>query len=226
MSNLLIRSIIIYISVILATRIMGKRQIGELNPHELVITILVSQTATLPLEDNNMSLANMFIPMLLFVSFEILVSALSIKSLWFRNLVEGKPIFVIRNGRLDEAQLRRLRFTIDDLIDALRQKDAFDLAEVQDAVIETNGTVSVLKKAEASPVTPSQLSLKVSEVSTPIAVVIDGKPVGEYFGKEKIKNSEIELILQGKNKKQEDILLLTIDETGNTFLIPKRSKGE
>lgn len=222
MSNLLIRSAIIYISVIIATRIMGKRQIGELNPHELVITILVSQTATLPLEDNNMSLANMFIPLLLFVALEILVSALSMKSLKFRNIVEGKPIFVIKDGKLDEKQLNRLRFTIDDLIDSLRQKDAFDVSEVQDAVIETNGSISVLKKAEASPVTPSQLSLKVDEVSTPVAIVIDGKPVGEYFGEDKIKQSEIELILQSKNKKQEEILLLTIDGNGKTFLIPKR----
>ncbi len=223
MGSLFIRSLIIYISVILATKIMGKRQIGELNPHELVITILVSQTATLPLEDNNMSLANMFIPMLVFVSFEILASAISMKSLWFRNAVEGKPIFVIKNGRLDEKQLKRLRFTVDDLLDSLRQKDAFDISEVQDAVIETNGTVSVLKKAQASPVTPSQLSLGTNEVSTPIAIIIDGKPVCEYFGKEKMKSSEIELILQSENKKQEEILLLTIDDNGKTFLIPKRS---
>ena len=222
MSNLLIRSAIIYISVIIATRIMGKRQIGELNPHELVITILVSQTATLPLQDNNMPLANMFIPLLLFVALEILVSALSMKSLWFRNIIEGKPIFVIKNGKLNEQQLNRLRFTIDDLIDALRQKDAFDISEVQDAVIETNGSVSVLKKAEASPVTPSQLKLQADEVSTPVAIVIDGKPVSEYFGKDKILPSEIELILQNENKKQEDILLLTFDGNGKTFLIPKR----
>ncbi len=203
---------------------MGKRQVGELNPHELVITILVSQTATLPLQDNNMSMANMFIPLLLFVALEILASALSMKSLWFRNIIEGKPIFVIKNGKLNEKQLNRLRFTIDDLIDALRQKDAFDISEVQDAVIETNGTVSVLKKAEASPVTPSQLSLKVDEVSTPIAIVIDGKPVSEYFGKDKMKVNEIEMIIRNEKKKQQEILLLTIDGNGNTFLIPKRSK--
>lgn len=226
MANLLIRSLIIYISVIIATRIMGKRQIGELNPHELVITILVSQTATLPLQDNNMSLANMFIPLLLFVSFEIIASALSMKSIHFRNAVEGKPIFIIKNGRLDEGQLKRLRFTVDDLIDSLRQKDAFDISEVQDAVIETNGSISVLKKAEASPVTPKQLRLSVDENSTPIAIVIDGKPVFEYFGKDKMKQSEIELIMQNENKKQEDILLLTIDDNGNTYLIPKRSKAK
>lgn len=222
MSITFIRAIIIYITVIIAMRIMGKRQIGELKPHELVITVLVSQVASIPLEDNSMPLANMFVPILIFVSFEIIVSAISMKSLNFRNLIQGKPIFVIKNGKLDEKQLKRLRFTIDDLIDAIRQKDIFDISTVQDAVIETNGSVSVLQKAEESPVTPKQLSLSVDEVSTPITVVIDGKPVTEYFGKEKVKNSKIELILNNEGAQIEKIMLLTIDDSGNTFIIPKK----
>lgn len=221
MSITLIRAIIIYITVILAVRIMGKRQIGELKPHELVITVLVSQVASIPLEDNSMPLANMFIPILIFVSFEILASALSMKSFTFRNLLQGKPIFVIKNGKVDQEQMKRLRFTMDDLIDAVRQKDVFDISTVQDAVIETNGSVSVLQKAEHQPVTPKDLNLSVEENSTPISIVIDGKPATEYFGKEKIKNSEIELLVQSTDKNISDIMLLTIDDNGNTFIIPK-----
>lgn len=221
MSITLIRAIIIYFTVILAVRIMGKRQIGELKPHELVITVLVSQVASIPLEDNSMPLANMFIPILIFVSFEILASALSMKSFTFRNLLQGKPIFVIKNGKVDQEQMKRLRFTMDDLIDAVRQKDVFDISTVQDAVIETNGSVSVLQKAEHQPVTPKGLNLSVEENSTPISIVIDGKPVTEYFGKEKIKNSEIELLVQSTDKNISDIMLLTIDNNGNTFIIPK-----
>lgn len=221
MSITLIRAIIIYITVILAVRIMGKRQIGELKPHELVITVLVSQVASIPLEDNSMPLANMFIPILIFVSFEILASALSMKSFTFRNLLQGKPIFVIKNGKVDQEQMKRLRFTMDDLIDAVRQKDVFDISTVQDAVIETNGSLSVLQKAEHQPVTPKDLNLSVEENSTPISIVIDGKPVTEYFGKEKIKNSEIELLVQSTDKNISDIMLLTIDNNGNTFIIPK-----
>lgn len=222
MSITLIRAIIIYITVILAVRIMGKRQIGELKPHELVVTVLVSQVASIPLEDNSMPLANMFIPILIFVSFEILASAISMKSLSFRNILQGRPIFVIKNGRLDEKQMKRLRFTMDDLVDAIRQKDVFDISTVQDAVIETNGTVSVLQKSEYAPVTPHQLSLSVDEESTPISVVIDGKPVTEYFSKEKIRDSEIELIVQSSHKDISKIMLLTIDDSGNTFIIPKK----
>ena len=222
MSITLIRAVIIYITVITAMRIMGKRQIGELKPHELVITVLVSQVASIPLEDNSMPLANMFVPILIFVSFEIIVSVISMKSLNFRNLIQGRPMFVIRNGKIDEKQMKRLRFTIDDLIDAIRQKDVFDISTVQDAVIETNGSISVLQKAEEAPVTPKQLKLSVDENSTPIAVVIDGKPVTEYFSTEKIKNSKIELVVNNENKDIKDIMLLTIDEDGNTYLIPNR----
>ncbi|MDE6506173.1 MAG: DUF421 domain-containing protein [Eubacterium sp.] len=225
MSITFIRAVIIYITVIIAMRIMGKRQIGELKAHELVITVLVSQVASIPLEDNSMPLANMFVPILIFVSFEIIVSAISMKSINFRNLIQGKPIFVIKNGKLDEKQMKRLRFTIDDLIDAIRQKDVFDISTVQDAVIETNGSISVLQKAEDTPVTPRQLKLSVDEVSTPITIVIDGKPVTEYFGKEKIKNSEIELVVNNSGKDIKGIMLLTIDDSGNTFIIPKRSEN-
>lgn len=222
MSITLIRAVIIYITVIIAMRIMGKRQIGELKPHELVITVLVSQVASIPLEDNSMPLANMFVPILIFVSFEIIVSVISMKSLSFRNLIQGRPMFVIKDGKINEKQMKRLRFTIDDLIDAIRQKDVFDISTVQDAVIETNGSISVLQKAEEAPVTPKQLKLSVDENSTPVAIVIDGKPVTEYFSTEKIKNSKIELVLNNEKKEIKDIMLLTIDENGNTYIIPKR----
>lgn len=224
MSIIFIRAVIIYIAVIIALRIMGKRQIGELTPHELVITILVSQVAIIPLQDNSMPLLNMFVPILIFVSMEILASALSMKSIHFRNLIQGKPLFVIRNGKLDEKQMRRLRFTVDDLADAVRQKGYFDLSTIQDAIVEPNGTISVLQKAEESPVTPKQLKLSVDENSTPVAVVVDGKPVYEYFGQNIVRNSEIELLVTDSGKKISEIMLLTIDDNGKIFIIPKRGK--
>ncbi|MCD7873354.1 MAG: DUF421 domain-containing protein [Clostridiales bacterium] len=203
---------------------MGKRQIGELTPHELVITILVSQVAIIPLQDNAMPLSNMFVPILVFISFEIIASVISMKSISFRNIIQGKPIFVIKDGRLDEKQMKRLRLTVDDLIDALRQKDIFDISTVRDAVIETNGTVSVLQYAESTPVTPKEMNIEVSSDSTPVPIVIDGKPVTEYFGERKIKNSEINLIVKSKNEDLSKIMLLTIDDDGKVYLIPKRSE--
>ena len=138
-----IRAIIIYVVIIIAVRLMGKRQVGELKPHELVITILISAIAVIPLEENSMPLANCLVPILLFVSLEIIMSVISMKSLWFRNLLQGRPIFIIRQGKLDQKKLKQLRLTMDDVVDALRQKDVFDISQVEDAVIETNGSLSV-----------------------------------------------------------------------------------
>lgn len=217
-----IRAGIIYFFIILAVRLMGKRQVGELKPHELVITILLSAIAVIPLEENSMPLANCIVPILLFISMEIIVSVLSMKNIWFRNLVQGRPIFIIRNGKLDQKKLRQMRFTIDDIVDALRQKDIFDISEVRDAVVETNGTISVLPKAQYRPLTPNDVKLNVEEKGMPVTIVMDGKPVSEYFNEYKVKDSEIELVLQTVNKEVSKILLLTIDDDGNTFLIEKR----
>ena len=218
-----IRAIIIYIFIIIAVRLMGKRQVGELKPHELVITILLSAVAVIPLEDNSMPLANCLVPILLFISMEIIVSVISMKSLWFRNLIQGRPIFIIRNGKLDQKKLKEMRFTIDDVVDALRQKDIFDLSEIEDAIIETNGTITVLPKAQYKPLTPSDVELPVKEKGIPITIVMDGKPVNEYFNEYKIQDSEIELILQNIDMNIEKIMLLTVDDSGNTFLIEKQT---
>lgn len=219
-----IRALIIYFFVIIAVRLMGKRQVGELKPHELVITILLSAIAVIPLEENSMPLANCLVPIMLFISLEILVSALSMKSLRFRNLIQGRPIFIIRKGRLDQKKLKELRFTVDDIVDALRQKDIFDIQEVEDAIIETNGSISVLPKAQYKPLTPDDVGITADEKGMPITVVMDGKPVSEYFNEEKIKSSEIELILQNENKDVKKIMLLTIDDAGNTYLIDKENR--
>lgn len=216
-----IRAIIIYFFVIAAVRIMGKRQVGELKPHELVITILLSAIAVIPLEENSMPLANCLVPIMLFISFEILVSVISMKSLKFRNLIQGRPTFIIRHGKLDQKKLKEMRFTVDDIIDALRQKDIFNLDEVEDAVIETNGSISVLPKAQFKPLTPDDVSISVKEKGIPITIVMDGKPVTEYFNKEIIKESEIQLVLQTVSCDTSKIMLLTIDDDGNTYLIRK-----
>ncbi len=219
-----IRAAIIYVVIIIAVRLMGKRQVGELKPHELVITILISAIAVIPLEENSMPLANCLVPIMLFVSLEIIMSVISMKSLWFRNLLQGRPIFIIRQGKLDQKKLKQLRLTMDDVVDALRQKDIFDISQVEDAVIETNGSISVLPKAEYQPITASDISLSVKEKGMPVAIVIDGKPVNEYFNEYKLKDSEIELVLQTVNRDVEKIMLLTIDDDGNTYLIEKEKQ--
>lgn len=217
------RAIIIYVAVILAVRVMGKRQIGELKPHELVITILVSQIATIPMEDNSMPLINSLIPLMTLVALELFVSAISMKSFRFRNLLEGKPIFIIRDGKIDQKQMKRLRFTVDDLSDALREKDVFDITEVNCAVIETNGSISVLQKKERQPITPSTLHLPVLEEAMPIVVVLDGKPIDEYFGDYTINLDFLQGELNQRGLNINDILYMSKNGTNGYTIIMKEN---
>lgn len=224
MTIILIRSIIIYIFVVAAVRIMGKRQVGELKPHELVITILISAVATVPLEDTGMPLANSLIPISIFICFEIIQSVLSIKSLKFRNLFQGKPIFIIKDGVLQQEEMERLRFTTDDIVDAVRQQGVFDISQVENAIVETNGNLSVQTKAEYSPVTPNDMGIKVEKAQVPITVVMDSKPVTEYFGDTKLSDSEIEVFVRSTEYKLEDILLMNVSADGNIYVIRKDKK--
>ena len=223
MSLVIIRAFIIYIFVIIAVRIMGKRQVGELKPHELVITFLLSSMATIPLQDNNMPLLNCIMPILLFVSLEIIVAVLSVKSIKFRNLIQGRPTVIIDKGKIDEKKLRQLRFTVDDLCDALRQQGFWDISEVQNAVIETNGSISAENWEKYKPLTADNVKISVNDKGLHTAVVIDGKPVEEYFKDKKIKLSEIELLLNINSKDADKLLLMTVDDNGEIYTVRKES---
>lgn len=200
---------------------MGKRQVGQLKPHELVITILISSVATTPLEDNAMPLFNSILPILLFISLEIMESALSMKSLWFRNLVQGKPIMIIKNGVLQQKVMKQLRFTVDDLIDAARQQNVFDISTIENAVVETNGTLTVQLKSSEAPVTPSQMGLEVPPAQAPIAIVMDSRPIDQYYSNTKKSSSEINALTTATDINIDDIMLLTVDDNGSLYVIRK-----
>ncbi|MBS7388752.1 MAG: DUF421 domain-containing protein, partial [Oscillospiraceae bacterium] len=142
------RTVILYIVIIASMRILGKRQIGELQPAELVITILLSEILAIPMQDTSLPLMNTIIPVLLLVGFEIIISILNLKSVKFRSAMQGNPLIVIREGVIDQKQLKELRFTTDDLLEELRKKDIFDVSQVWYAIVETDGTLSVMLKAD------------------------------------------------------------------------------
>lgn len=209
MSITIIRAVIIYIAVIVSVRIMGKRQLGEMEPHEFVITILISAVATVPLEDNAIPLTNSLLPILVLVSLEIIASAVSMKSQGFRTLLSGKPVFIIKDGKLNQSEMKRTRLTVDDILNGLRQQKIFDIENVQNAVVEANGKLSVQEKA--------------ADAVIPIPIVLDGKAVKEYFAKEEYSEQEIDVIVSSANCKLEEMLLLTLDENGNTNIIKKEN---
>ena len=209
----LIRTSVLYLFVIVIMRLMGKRQIGELQPTELVITLLLSEIIAIPMQDNDISLISAIVPVLILVSFEILISVISLKSVKIRSLMQGNSIIIIRDGKLDLKKIKELRFTIDDVLEALREKDIFDISKVQYAVVETNGTISVMLKPEHEPVTRGDLSLEVEDCGMPCAVIVDGRIIKTDFdtcNKDKIN--------------VDNTLLMTIDKKGNKTIIGKDQK--
>ena len=224
MSITLLRAVIIYIFITVAMRVMGKRQIGELNPQELVITILISAVATVPLENNGMPLANSLIPIAIFISFEIINSTLSMKSIKFRALIKGKPRFIIKDGKIQQGELTKLRFTIDDLTDAIHQAGVFDISQVANAIVETNGVVSVQKKSEYAPLTPKDVGIKTENAEVPITAIVDGKAVADCFGNVNIDENETKLIAISNGEQPQNILVMTIKNDGTAYIVAKEEQ--
>lgn len=224
MSITLLRAVIIYIFITVAMRVMGKRQIGELNPQELVITILISAVATVPLENNGMPLANSLIPIAIFISFEIINSTLSMKSIKFRALIKGKPRFIIKDGEIQQSELTKLRFTIDDLTDAVRQAGVFDISQVANAIVETNGVVSVQKKSEYAPLTSKDIGIKTEDAEVPITAIVDGKAVADCFGNVNIDENEAKLIAISNGEQPQNILVMTIKNDGTAYIVAKEEQ--
>ena len=173
---LLTRTLIVYIMIIFAMRMMGKRQLGELQPSELVSTILISNLASIPIESPDLPFLNSVIPVLIIVCLEVLLSALTTKSRRLETLISGHPKVIIRNGIIDQQMLKELRFTVDDLLSALRSKDVFDPAEVALAMVETNGSISIFKTEASSPLSPGYLGAKPDPKECPmLPVIVDGE---------------------------------------------------
>ncbi len=224
MLTTIIRTTILYLCVIASVRLMGKRQIGELQPTELVITILLSEIAAIPIQDNNIPLINSIIPLMLLVGFEIITSVISLKSVHFRRLTDGTPVIVINNGELEQKNLKELRITADDVISALRQKDVFNISDVEYAVMETNGNISVLLKPGKRPVTSESLNNKTTDSGLLCPVITDGKILESNFDKCAFSLERLNKELSENNIKAKDVLLMTVDKNGQIAYILKEGK--
>lgn len=222
MIGTIIRTFIIYCIVSVCIRLMGKRQLGELQPGELVITILISEIAATPIQDNTLPIINSVIPLMLLVSFEIINSLIDRKSVKFRYLTEGKPITIIRNGELLQKELKALRFTINDVLSGLRQKDVFDIEDVQYAVVETNGTLSVLLKPDKRPATPKTIGKTEKDTGMPCTVVIDGKIIESAFKDCGVTKDEVLRKVERETDNIANILLMTVDKNKKHNIIFKK----
>lgn len=221
----LIRGLILYVAVIICMRFMGKRQLGELQPTELVITILLSEIAAIPMQDNEIPMINSILAVALLVSLEIINSVIIMKNTKIRYLLQGKPAVVIKDGKIDQKKLKKLRFTGDDILDQLRQKDIFDINEVQYAVIETNGSLSVMKNPEDETPTVSMLGLRADKRGIPILAVNDGRYIDTAIDEsEEISKAQVEKILKKEKTAVDDVLIMLIDKYENYTIIKKDEK--
>lgn len=217
-----IRTFIVYCAVGVCVRLMGKRQLGELQPGELVITILVSEIAATPITDGNEPIISGILPLFLLAGFEIISSVIARKSVKFRYLTDGKPVTVIKDGVLQQNALKNLRFTIDDVLEALRQKDIFDIDDVEYAVAETNGMLSVLLKAPKRPLTPEAYEGKEKNCGAPYTVIVDGVLLESSIEESTVTLEDVKRKIERESVELKDILLMTVDKNKTYRVILKK----
>jgi uncharacterized membrane protein YcaP (DUF421 family) len=197
---------------------MGKRQIGELEPAELVVAVLISDLAAHPLQDIGTPLLYGLIPVLTLLCCEVLMSGVIVKSLKFRAFVCGKPSLIIHKGTIIQKEMKSNRFTLDELVEQLRKKDIADISTVKYAVLETDGSLSTLLYAAEAPVTPKQMNLQTDDTGYPVMIINDGRILKDNLTK--MGFNEIWLKRQLSNRKvsdARDVYLMMVDESGRVY---------
>lgn len=219
------RCIILYVAVVVAVRIMGKRQIGELQPSELVVTILLSEFAALPLQDLNMPLIWGILPMFLMAALELLMSFFTLKSMRFRALCYGRPVVLIYQGLINQRELLRTRVSVEDIMEAMRNNGILAIEDIQMAVLETNGTLSIIPKPEAAAPIAKDLKIKVPKSGgIPSILIMDGHIVERTVRERNMNEEQVHNILKGYQMPIKDVFVLTIDDDGKTYMV-KREHG-
>ena len=223
MLTALIRTIILYLLLMLGLRLMGKRQIGELEPSELVLALLISDLAAVPMQDFGIPLLNGVIPILTLLSISMIISVLNLKSISFRKLICGSPTIVIREGHILQEEMRRTRFTVDELIEDLRQQGVVDLATVEFAVLETNGQLSVLLYPEHQPITPKTAqNKKLSDTGLPIVIISDGRLLENNLRQLGLDRTWLQRRLEENNLASvRSVFLMTVDKQHQLYYLRK-----
>ena len=204
------RTIILYLLLIVGLRLTGKRQIGELEPIELVLTMLLSDLASVPMQDFDSPLINGVVPILSYISF---------RSGRFRTLICGEPAIVVRCGRLQQRAMRHNRMTVDELMEELRGQGVTNLKDVKYAVLETSGQVSVLLRSDAQPVTPAQLSMNAADDPfLPVLLINDGRLLRDNMKKMDVDDAWLRRQLKREHLKDpSQVFLLSLDQGGNVI---------
>ena len=216
-----IRTAVLYILLIGSVRLMGKRQIGQLEPSEFVVAMLIADLAAVPMQDNSIPLLSGIVPLLTVLGLELTVSFLVMKSVAFRRFFCGKPVILIDNGKVAQDNLRRTRVSMDELMSHLRQKDVLDVSQVQYAILETDGNLSVFPYPRHQPAPAEAAKVKVKPQSLPVTIINDGK-----LSREDLKRAGKDAIwlrdtLGRHRARQDNTLLLSVDREDNVVWIGK-----
>lgn len=220
------RTIILYLLIIAGIRLMGKHQVGELEPSELVLALLIADLAAVPMQDFGIPLISGVIPILTLLSMTMLISMLSMKSIRFRALLCGRPSIIVENGKLHQREMAKNRFTVDELMEELRMKGITDISTVKYAILETSGQLSILPYAGEKPPTAKDMALSPEDGGLPLIIINDGR-ILEHNLKTRgydLNWLEKQLHCQGV-KKAEEVYLLTADEGGRVYFSRKEEKG-
>lgn len=204
---------------------MGKRQLGELQPSEFVIAILISNIATLSIEDTDIPLIGAVVPIITLMSAEVILSFITLKSEKTRVIVSGSPVVIIRNGNIDQKSMKELRFSIEDLMSQLRINGIFDIEDVGFAIVETNGQLTVYPKAEAQPLTPKSVrDPKIGCNIPPMVLISDGSLCKKVLKECNLTEKWLEGVLKKEKIKKEDVFLMTCDPFAKYYIIRKESQ--
>ena len=206
-----LRTVILYALLILTIRLMGKRQIGQMEPTEFVVTMLVANLASIPMQDSGIPLFSGVVPILTVLGMELILAALSLRSIKLRQLLCGKPVILIENGRILQENLRKTRINLDELSGHLREKDVLDIRSVQFAILETNGNLSVFPYPAERPATAKEAGIQAARQYLPVTVISDGHLLEENLEKAGKNRAWVDRVLEERRADLSSTWLLTVD---------------
>lgn len=213
-----VRTVVLYLLLIVGIRLMGKRQIGELEPTELVLAMLLSDLAAVPMQDFGLPLLYGVVPIITLLCLTMLLSVATMRSVRLRALLCGKPSILVQDGKLRQREMRKVRVTVDELLEELRLQSVTDLRQVKYAILETSGSLSVLLRQEHQPVTPAQLELNTVEQGLPTVLINDGRLLEDNLRARGLERTWLDKTLRVQGfRRPEQVFLLTVDDTGGVY---------
>ena len=224
MLKVIARTVLMYIFVSIGVRLMGKRQIGDMQPTELVVTLLISEIAAIPLQDVSQPISIGLIAIFILVLLEIAASVIVLKNLRLRRIFSGKAVAVIKNGEIDQKAMRNVRMTVFDLVEMLRMQGIFALDDIESAFLELTGNLSVRQKPMRAPATPEQLGMNVPDGGISMTVISDGTVVDSSLRFLNMTREDLNIILKNENKRQKDIFVMTLNSKGESIIVEKENK--